>query len=224
MPSKRQLLTAIVVALVGAGLIAVESAGLRTAVYVLKPLATLLVLGMVLASRPLPSRQYQLLIAGGMVWSIAGDVFLMWPASLFAQGLGCFLVAHFFYIGAFATHGAGRTAGIKTLLPFALIAGTMLAILWPGLGALRIPVAAYVGVISTMAWQAWGRALNLRSAAAWRGAIGAFCFLVSDSAIALNRFHAPIGDAFTSRLIITSTYLVAQWMIASTVGEDETVA
>ncbi len=220
MPTRRQLFFAIAVALLGAGLIAAETADARMLVYVLKPLATLSIIAMVLTSATVPSAKYRLLITGGLVWSLAGDVLLMWPASLFAPGLGCFLVAHFFYIGAFATHGAGRAAGVKALIPFALIAGTMLALLWPGLGALRIPVAVYVGVIATMAWQAWGRALNVRSAGAWRGAIGALCFLASDGALAVNKFRAPIGDHFTATLIILGTYLVAQWMIASTVGDD----
>lgn len=221
MPTRRQLAFAIAVALVGTGLIAAEAADAHTAVHVLKPLATILVLAMALTSASRPSPRYRLLIAGGLLWSLAGDVLLMWPSTLFAAGLGCFLVAHFFYIGAFATHGAGRAAGITSLVPFAFIAGFMLALLWPGLGALRIPVAVYVGVIATMAWQAWGRALAVRSAAAWRGAIGAAFFLTSDGALAINKFRAPIGDQFTATLIILGTYLVAQWMIASTVGDGD---
>ncbi|MBI3504449.1 MAG: lysoplasmalogenase [Proteobacteria bacterium] len=221
MPTPRQRWFAIAVALAGAGLIAAEVSGVRAAVYVLKPLATILVLAMALTSPARPSNRYRLLIAGGLVWSLAGDVLLMWPTTLFAAGLGCFLVAHFFYIGAFATHGAGRAAGVRSLLPFALIAGVMLALLWPGLGALRVPVAVYVGVIATMAWQAWARALAVRSAPAWRGAIGALFFLSSDGALAVNKFRAPIGDAFTATLVILGTYLVAQWMIASTVGDGE---
>lgn len=221
MPTRRQLAFAFATALVGAGLIAADTADVRSAVYVLKPLATILVLAMALTSPAKPSARYRLLIAGGLFWSLAGDVLLMWPTTLFAAGLGCFLVAHFFYIGAFATHGAGRAAGIRTLVPFALFAGFMLSMLWPGLGALRIPVAVYVGVIATMAWQAWGRALAVRSAAAWRGAIGAAFFLTSDGALAINKFRAPIGDRFTATLIILGTYLVAQWMIASTVGDGD---
>ena len=221
MPTRRQLFFAIAVALTGAGLIAAEVADARTALYVLKPLATILVLVMAFSSPTAPSNRYRLLIVGGLAWSLAGDVLLMWPASLFAAGLGCFLVAHFFYIGAFATHGAGRSAGVRTLVPFALIAGGMLALLWPGLGALRIPVAVYVGVIATMAWQAWGRARAVRNAAAWRGAIGALFFLSSDGALAMNKFRAPIGDRFTATLIILGTYLVAQWMIGSTVSDGD---
>jgi uncharacterized membrane protein YhhN len=221
MPTRRQLLFALAVALTGAGLIAVEATDARTALYVLKPLATILVIAMAITSPPASSNRYRLLIIGGLLWSLAGDVLLMWPATLFAAGLGCFLVAHFFYIGAFATHGAGRSAGVRTLIPFALLAGVMLAVLWPTLGALRIPVAVYMGAISTMAWQAWGRARAVRNAAAWRGAIGALFFLSSDGALALNKFRAPIGDRFTAALIILGTYLVAQWMIGSTVGDGE---
>jgi len=220
MPTRRQLSYAFALALCGAALIAAETAELRPWVYLFKPLATILVLAMAATAAPLPSNRYRLLITGGLVWSLAGDVLLMWPASLFAAGLGCFLVAHFCYIGAFATHGAGRSSRFVTLIPFALIAGTMLSLLWPGLGALRIPVAVYVGTIATMAWQAFARALAKRNDAAWRGAIGALFFLTSDGALAINKFRAPIGDRFTTTVIILGTYLVAQWMIGSTVGDD----
>jgi len=205
----------------GAGLlIAGELTGNRTAVYVFKPLAIAIVIVMVLLSSSRPTSTYRLLIATGLLWSAVGDVLLMLPGNLFAPGLGCFLIAHLCYISAFAAHGSGRQAGIAALIPFALIAGAMLSIVWPGLGALRIPVVLYIGVIATMAWQAWGRWLRVRSSGAMRAAIGALFFLVSDGTLALNRFGVPTGSAASATLIILSTYLAAQFLIASSVGDD----
>ncbi len=220
MTFRRRLSFALATALSGALLIAAEIAGQHERVYVFKPLAIATVIAMALLSPPKPSPRYRLLVVTALVWSLAGDILLMLPGNLFAPGLGCFLVAHLCYIAAFATHGSGRNAGVVALLPFAAIAGTMLAVLWPGLGALRIPVVLYIGVIATMAWQAWGRWLRVRSSGALRAAIGALFFLASDGTLAVNRFGAPLGSPATVTLVILSTYLAAQWLIASSVGTE----
>ena len=201
-------------------LITAELSGSRATVDIFKPFAISAVIAMVLFSASRPTSKYRLLIITGLLWSAAGDVLLMLPGNLFAPGLGCFLVAHLCYISAFATHGSGRKAGIAALILFALIAGVMLSLIWPGLGALRIPVLLYIGVIATMAWQAWGRWLRLRSSGALRAAIGALLFLVSDGTLALNRFGTPTGSVTTATIVVLSTYLTAQWLIASSVGGD----
>jgi alkylglycerol monooxygenase len=201
-------------------LLQADISGNRQAVYVFKPLAILTVIGFAAFAAPRPTARYRTLIVTALLWSLAGDVLLMLPDNLFAPGLCCFLVAHLCYISAFATHGSGRKAGFVALIPFALIAGVMLAIVWPGLGALRIPVLLYIGVIATMGWQAWGRWLQVRSSGALRAAIGALFFLVSDGTLALNRFGVPTGSAASVTIVILSTYLAAQWLIASSVGSD----
>jgi uncharacterized membrane protein YhhN len=81
-------------------------------------------------------------------------------------------------------------------------------------------VLLYIGVIATMGWQAWGRWLRVRSSGALRAAIGALLFLVSDGTLALNRFGSPTGSAASVTIVILSTYLAAQWLIASSVGGD----
>jgi uncharacterized membrane protein YhhN len=209
-----------VTALLGALLIMADTAGNRPVVFLAKPLAILSVIIFAAFAAPRPTPRYRTLIVTALLWSLAGDVLLMLPGNLFAPGLGCFLVAHLCYIAAFAAHGSGRKAGLAALILFALIAGVMLSIVWPGLGALRIPVLLYIGVIATMAWQAWGRWLQVRSSGALRAAIGALFFLVSDGTLALNRFGVPTGSAASVTIVILSTYLAAQWLIASSVGSD----
>ena len=220
MKKPRSVRYALGTAIAGLLLLQADISGNRQLVYLFKPLAILTVVGFALFEAPRPTARYRTLIVTALLWSLAGDILLMLPGNLFAPGLGCFLVAHLCYISAFATHGSGRKAGIAALIPFALIAGVMLAIIWPGLGALRIPVLLYIGVIATMAWQAWGRWLRLRSSGALRAAIGALLFLVSDGTLALNRFGTPTGSVTTATIVILSTYLTAQWLIASSVGGD----
>ena len=212
-----------VIGVLGISLICVDILHVMPAVYVLKPLVCLLLVALGAANASVDAPHYRLLIIAGLAISGVGDVLLMLPYKLFSVGLFAFLIAHLFYISAFATHGGGRRASKGALVVFAAFAGVMLASLWPNLGALRIPVMLYVGVISTMAWQAWGRANLAPSASARRAALGAVLFLISDSTLAINRFHgpegSPIGSPEFGRFLVMSTYLLAQWLIARSVGE-----
>ena len=45
--------------------------------------------------------RYAGFILAGLVFSLAGDVFLMLPSDQFMAGLVSFLIAHLFYIAAF---------------------------------------------------------------------------------------------------------------------------
>ncbi len=218
--TKRRVWFAVLLLLAATALIRADVAGARQQIYLFKPLSMVLLLLMVVGAAPRPSTRYRTLIATALGWSLVGDVLLMLPANLFAAGLGCFLVAHLCYVAAFATHRAGRAAAPAGIAPFAFLAGVMLAALWPVLGALRIPVALYTGVISTMAWQAWARWHSVRSPGALRAAIGSLFFLTSDSVLSFNRFRGPIGDRAMVTIIILSTYLVAQYLIASSVGDE----
>ncbi len=186
-------------------------------VYVAKPLATIAVILIAARSTRPVSAPYQRLITAGLVASLAGDVFLMLPSDQFIAGLASFLVAHLLYIAAFARHGGG-VRDAKGALVF-LAAGLMLAYLWPTLGALRIPVVVYVLVIATMAWQALSRWRRLRTSDAQLAAVGGVLFLVSDSALALGKFHGEFPD---SALVVLGTYWAAQWCIARSVTANDT--
>lgn len=188
----------------------------RAAVYVLKPLATLALVALVL--RTTAASRYRTWIAGGLVASLAGDILLMLPQELFVAGLAAFLLAHLCYITAFASDGAGRTAPVLPALPVFAIAGALLWYLWPSLGPMRVPVACYVAVISTMAWQAIARWRVLGTTHALWAAAGSTFFLMSDSALAIRKFVTPFPGA---TLIILATYYAAQWGIALSVNSDD---
>ncbi len=155
----------------------------------------------------------------GLVLSAIGDITLEGNyiaagsgIPWFAVGLGFFLLAHLFYIPTFLSLQHARNW--KPYLPIALYVGIFLVIVWPHLGALRIPVVVYMVVISLMLWSAlcvrppahfppWQR-----TCAAW----GAIIFAASDSMIAINKFLAPFTGA---REAILLTYWIAQFAIAS---------
>ena len=155
--------------------------------------------------------RFDALLVAGLVGSLAGDVLLMGPASLFVPGLVCFLLAHLAYIGVFRL-GVGFFPRPAALAVTLAIGAAMYAFLWQGglPAALRIPVALYVLVIACMAAQALGRAFVLRDAAAGWVAAGACFFMLSDSLLATNRFVAPLPLA---QLWVLATYYVAQTLI-----------
>lgn len=207
------LITAAVLALVNTG---ADALGLQAAVYILKPLATLALIALVL--RTTAVSRYRTWIAAGLAASLAGDILLMLPQGLFVPGLAAFLLAHLCYIRAFASDGAGRGAPVLPALPVFGISAALLWYLWPSLGAMRLPVACYVAVISTMSWQAIGRWRVLGTSHAMMAAAGSVFFLMSDSALAIRKFVTPFPGA---TLVVLATYYAAQWGLALSVSADD---
>jgi uncharacterized membrane protein YhhN len=156
---------------------------------------------------------YKVAIVAGLLFSLAGDVFLMLPSDRFIAGLVSFLVAHLFYIAAF-TSGTGFGLSWRAL-PCALYGLLIFSILAPHLGKMKLPVAVYMVVILVMAWQAWERWGQTGQSTALLAFLGAVLFVVSDSALAVNRFR---GQYASAQALILSTYFAAQWLIARSVG------
>jgi uncharacterized membrane protein YhhN len=186
----------------------------RRAFYLLKPLTTILVLALA-ATAPAPvSRGYQALVCAGLLFSLAGDVFLMLPRDRFVSGLASFLVAHLFYVAAFAP----RPATLAAPLVLALLVAygiVLLRALWPRLGTLRTPVAVYAAALLVMAWQAAERWAVLGTTPALLAALGAGWFVISDSVLAWERFR---GRHAYGQAVVLGTYFAAQWLIASSVA------
>jgi uncharacterized membrane protein YhhN len=193
---------------------AIQTMGLHGVSYLTKPLATLALVVLVLQGAP--ASRYRAWIAAGLIASLAGDILLMLPMNLFLPGLIAFLVAHVCYIRAFVGDGGGWRAPWLPAVPVYGAAAMVLAFLWPSLGVMRAPVTGYVLVIATMAWQAIARWQGRRSTATALAAAGSVFFLISDSALAVNRFVEPFAAA---TLVIMSTYYAAQWGIALSVRD-----
>lgn len=179
-------------------------------VYLFKPLTTLLIIVLARRGPGTTGRIYRAAIIAGLVWSLAGDVFLMLPGDRFIFGLGSFLVAHLFYTGAFVSDG-GFKASPALLGAYGLYYLLLITMLQPYLGTLTIPVAVYGIALATMGWQAAERWAVRRTGPAAGAALGALLFVVSDSVLALNRFAIPFR---AGRLVIMTTYIAAQWLIA----------
>jgi uncharacterized membrane protein YhhN len=66
-----------------------------------------------------------------------------------------------------------------------------------------------------MAWQAAERWYAARMTAA--AAVGAVFFVLSDSALAIDRFVTPFHAAPS---VVMTTYILAQWLIAASIDND----
>ena len=208
------LLLSAAIALSAAVTVWAEHRGVRRAVYVFKPLTTTLILALALAAPDAVSERYRALVCAGLAFSLAGDVFLMLPRDRFVAGLASFLVAHLFYVAAFAPRPP-TFAAPGVLLVLALCGVALLRSLWADLGTLRGPVVVYAAALLGMAWQATERWMGLRTEPALLAMVGAGLFVVSDSVLAWERFAARHRYA---QAVVLSTYFAAQWLIALSVA------
>ncbi|ALN57484.1 YhhN-like protein [Lysobacter enzymogenes] len=187
--------------------------------YAFKPSTTLLIAAMVwrLGAGAGADAGYRRAIFAGLLLSTAGDVFLMLPGDWFVFGLASFLCAHVAYLAGLCRR-ARPFAAAWPFLAYAILAGAVLAVLWPHLpGELRIPVVVYVAVLAAMAAQAaavWRRRADAAGVAA---AIGGACFVFSDATLAIDRFAAPFAAA---QALVLASYWAAQWWI----GRSATLA
>jgi len=181
-----------------------------TLFYICKPLTMLLIILIAFQFKQLVEPFYLYMVLLGLPFCLAGDIFLMLPDDRFVAGLVSFLVAHICYIVAFSR----STAFISS--PWALIllllyGAVMFRVLLPHLDKMRGPVFVYNLVIVMMVWRAWERSAQVPGMATRLACVGAILFLISDSALALNRF---VGKYKGAQALILGTYFAAQWLIA----------
>jgi len=192
-----------------------EYRGPRSHVYLFKPLTTGLILLVAVDGRGSEGSFYSYAVTAGLACSLAGDVFLMLPSDRFVAGLASFLVAQLLYTAGFMS-GMGLRLSLGVLVPLLVYGVVMFSVLSPHLGSMKLPVSVYMAAILVMVWQAWERWLWARGADALLASLGAVLFLISDSALALNRFRRRYGSA---RALTLSTYFAAQWLIALSVRQ-----
>ena len=174
-----------------------------------KPLALLALMYVAWSASHLqPQVQKWLVRALGLSW--VGDVLLLYP-SMFLPGLVAFLAAHVCYI-VLLSRDAPWLHSRRALAVFMSIAALVFVLLdQHGLPAdLRVPVAAYVLVIATMAAQAWGRAKHLGTTGSRWLAWGSVLFMLSDTLLAVDKFVSPLPVA---GLWVLATYYLAQGFI-----------
>lgn len=160
----------------------------------------------------------------GLFFSWLGDIFLMLKTQqegeqikqFFIYGLAAFLIAHVNYIIGFikqaneSTEIGHVTAKPFLVLPFIVFVIGLLSYLGNSIQAVKIPVYLYSVVISCMAIAALNRKTFANTTSFYLIFIGSLFFIFSDSCIAISNFKQPF---LGSRVIIMSTYIIAQYLI-----------
>jgi alkenylglycerophosphocholine/alkenylglycerophosphoethanolamine hydrolase len=190
------------------------------AFYVLKPLTTLLIVGIALAA-PAADSPYQAWIVAALLLSLVGDVCLMFTHGAgasargagnrwFLGGLGAFLLAHGAFAAAFL-QGVAAPNPPGWLAAVVFYAGGLLFVLLPRAGALKIPVLLYCFALAAMVFAAAARHAALADGASLCALLGALLFMLSDSALGWRRF---VGRFRHAQAVILSTYWAAIGLIA----------
>ena len=150
----------------------------------------------------------------GLVFSLIGDICLVWKRYYFMHGLASFAIAHILYIRAFGF----KPLNFRTGAVCFLLTTVAYLIYLPGLeGPFHIAVPIYVIIISSMVW----RAITLvqvqiaeKGLCRWTKMCacgGAILFALSDTLIGIDKFCVAVPYA---RGLIMSLYYAAQLGIA----------
>jgi uncharacterized membrane protein YhhN len=185
------------------------SRGWRRVEVVAKPAAMLVLLGVLVfvggfGSLPL------LCFALGVLFSLAGDVFLLLSDRFFIFGLVAFLLAHLAYITGLniPLPDVSPLWSLGLALILAITASRILkriiaGVRAKGLDRLAAPVAVYGIVITLMLLSALLTLYSLgwNTSAAGLVSLGAALFYISDVILALNKFVAPIRNGRLANMI-----------------------
>jgi len=176
------------------------------------PLSLLFIVAWTL--QPAQSPLFSGLILAALVFCLGGDVLLgMGSDKAFLGGLVSFLLGHVMYTAAFFT--AARVGTIMAVAMIILLFAAALVWRWlePHLEEMKVPVLAYMVVISIMVCAAAGLAANSAMPEKARFVIlaGAVLFYVSDLFVARQRF---VIDAIFNRQIGLPLYYGGQFLLA----------
>ncbi len=151
------------------------------------------------------------LLAAALALAALGDLCLAYDGEgSFIAGLLAFLLSHIAYVALFWPH-----ADLALIVEspwryafawlFVILAGLLLLILWRSAGKLALPVAAYAAAIIAMA-------LSALSVRPMMPGVAATLFVMSDTALGLQRFVVKPADPTMKRLkpFVWVTYYAAQ--------------
>lgn len=164
------------------------------------------------------------LIMFGFFFSWLGDILLQFsnggialyfsPDTYFMLGLASFLITQVLYTIGFSLPKGKHTIFNTRIYQMILVlgyGGLLMWLLYNKLGDYKIPVIIYAVVIHAMLLAALNRFGKVNGVSYMVVAVGAILFLASDSMIAINRFIERFDFA---RILIMSTYVIAQYLIA----------
>lgn len=182
----------------------------QQAVYITAKPLLMITLGLYFFSETAGYPRWRVYVLAALVFSWAGDVFLI-SSDWFIAGLVSFLIAHVFYIVAYQQTGAA-TGQLKAIdiVKFVIYGVVLIWFIYPGLGDMLVPVLIYALVLLGMGVWAHKRRGATSPASFKLVALGAILFAISDGLIAVNKFAYPVP---AERILIMSIYMSAQYLI-----------
>ncbi len=184
----------------------------RKAFLILKPFTTILIIMLAVLNLSESHIELGIGILAGLIFSLLGDVFLMFEKKYFLHGLVAFLITHIFYALAFITGSEFFYGGLIPLLLFSIF---IYLIIRQGLGKYNIPVIIYMLIASSMVWMAINRFLTYKDTSSIFILCGSILFILSDGMLAINKFRREVKFA---EVFILGSYYAAQFFIAMSAG------
>lgn len=178
---------------------------------ILSLLAWLLVFAQPFSSAPSPRWINIQWFVWALIFSLAGDVFLMLPRQKFIAGLVAFSLAHIAFIQGFALPIFPKHYAIPGVIISALVIAVSLRVYLPiaralsasGENKMKIPTAIYAVLITAMLIAAistlvkgWGFASSFLAAG------GGLMFYTSDIFLAWDRFVHPLPQLKITRRVL----------------------
>ncbi len=196
-------------------LIRAEILTIKRQIYLFKPVSTLLVIAIAVlsfgASTFNPVYSWGVLI--GLLFSFGGDMALMFQEQRkpFIIGLGLFLLGHIVYTVVFSRLGQPSMQDLLSGLIVLSVGVGFYRMIHANLGPMKIPVIAYIVIISLMVVQASSTFASplFSQQQAWMISAGALLFYISDVILAATRFWRPwkygrisLGFYYAGQLLI----------------------
>lgn len=156
-----------------------------------------------------------------LILSYFGDTFLLFAAKgelFFLIGLISFLFAHVAYIFVFVQFSGIKNGFLKHhpgyIFPVILFYGILMWLLIPHIpSTLVYPVAIYGAVICTMLLSVMNTFRNLSKKNFLTLLSGAILFVISDSILALVKFHPSLDPGNLASVAVMATYLGGQALL-----------
>jgi len=144
----------------------------------------------------------------GLVFSACGDFILDYDrVNWFIFGLGAFFIAHLCYLASLKPYikKLNQAKFHIAIIAYIIYGAFMLTLLADGLGALFVPVVAYMSILLLMAL---ATVLSEKSNA-WL-VVGGISFVLSDSLIGFDKFYMPIENVSFAIMV---SYYFAQFAL-----------
>jgi len=172
----------------------------------LKPFLMIFIIAQPLLYSDSLNELFNKLIMVALIFSLAGDLFLLNHEKYFKHGLISFLFAHVFYSVSFLL----RTNNVSFILML-IYAGILFLMLIIFRNGLNLSALSYLVVIILMGFLAGNTFFFERSSNSLLIFAASLLFIVSDFTLAFNKFK---NRFYMAEVIILSTYFIAQYLFA----------